>query len=537
MNEKGNDNLENNSINNKLDNNIYEPSTPVILEPPRKDIQKEENNKNKILSKININHKESKQLKEQEESKKISKELKTEKENILVEEKQEIKEEIHDEIYYKNKSNKYLITLISFFAFLLIIFMVYYYLVMTPTKVFDDIINSAFTNIREKIYELKNTDIDTTKINFNIEVNENNTNLEMLNGITIKSNIGFDLKSKNIYTQISNYRYNNLISNTNLYLQDGKTYLQFPINNKETEDKLIKLNLLNDENSDKFIIYDVRKLTSLYNILEKTKDNILDIIEPKSLERTITFKRINDTTALALKVNCILDKQDISNIYYQIFNNYINDEMVIEELETITGLNKDQIKSKLTNLMYKKILVNKISVNLYTNLANTSIISLDINIDNKYYIEIDNLNGYYYFKLIKYKNNKEIFSINGKYDIIKKDINIETTIENENTYSKVKFQYNNLNSKDSLISGTMNIELYTDLGNNPILKLYTVVASKENIELETLDLKNVYTLTEEENYTTLSESDLEKLNEWNNSIKEIYESIKNLIFNNKLNIN
>ena len=83
----------------------------------------------------------------------------------------------------------------------------------------------------------------------------------------------------------------------------------------------------------------------------------------------------------------------------------------------------------------------------------------------------------------------------------------------------------------------MNIELYTDLGNNPILKLYTVVASKENIELETLDLKNVYTLTEEENYTTLSESDLEKLNEWNNSIKEIYESIKNLIFNNKLNIN
>ena len=59
MDEKGNENLSdieiNNDINTGLDNKVYEPSTPVILEPPRKEELTEDNTKKNMFKHTKIN--------------------------------------------------------------------------------------------------------------------------------------------------------------------------------------------------------------------------------------------------------------------------------------------------------------------------------------------------------------------------------------------------------------------------------------------------------------------------------------------------
>ena len=551
MNEKGNENLNNvennvnnvennnaNNLNDKLDNNVFEPSKPVVLEPPKKTEIKEEPPKKTLFSKITGAHKGNQQQNNnepgvkgtQEEAKKVTQEASSQNN---AEDTKEFKEEIHDEIYYKNKSNKYFITLISFFAVLLLLFIVYYYFVMTPTKVFDDIINSLFDNIKEEINEFKNTSVNTYSVNFNTDISENNTKLEMLNDINIKTDIGFDVKKGNIYTQIIASKSNNPIFDTKLHLQDGKTYFQLPINDTNEEEKYVKLNLLNIENSEQFLTYDIRKLTSIYNVLEKTKDSIIDIIGEDDLQRKIVFKKIHDTTVVALKVNCLLSGEKVTNIYNKTFNRFINDNSVLEELENITGKDKETIRNILSKLVSEKRTSKNINVNLYTDLANTNLISLEVYIGDDYYFEFSNINGYYYFTLIKTENKKEVLNITGKYDIDNKIFTGEINIENNKTYSKVKYKYTDLDTKDNLMSGTIDLELYTDLSNDPVLKLNSVITSKENPTLDIPNLEKSYTLTDEEGYTVLSQEDLAYLSNQSDIIKEICETVKNLILNNK----
>ncbi len=539
MNEKGNENLVNtndNDSNTKLDNNIYEPSTPVILEPPRKTNNEEE--KKGLKFKLNRvskeNKKDNKENRETKEIKDTNNKKETKEDNNEEEIIKNVKEEIHDEMYLKNKSNKYLIILISFFVILLIAFVIYYYLVMMPSKIFNDAINSTFLSFKEKINLLKNTQIDTTKINMNVNIKSDNSNFLELNDLNIKSSLGINLKNGNINTQIKLFKYNNSIFDTKIYLQNGKTYLNYPnLDNLNTSDKNIQFNLIPNGN-DNVLKYDIRRLTSLYNVLEETKNDILNMIDDENLKRTIVFKRINDTTTIALKVNCKLNKEELTNIYYQIFSKYITDDVVLDELQIATGYDRETIINYLKKIMSQKFSLDNISVNLYTNLANTSLVSFDIKINNKYYLEVDYLNGYYKFTIIEYENSKEKLNINGYYNIIKKTLSGEAILEDNNTYSKFKYKYVNLDSSEKLFSSTFDLEFYTDTSDKPLLTLNTAVASKENVDIDTVDELNIYTLDDSENNLTLTEEELAILDELKNQIIEKNNFIQNLIFNNKI---
>ena len=532
MDEKGNENLSdieiNNDINIGLDNKVYEPSTPVILEPPRKEEVTEDNTKKNMFKHTKINKEKINKTNDIDKKDKDKKQLenKPEKQTDEIINLEKIELERNSEIYQKNETNKYLIILISLFAVLLIIFTIYYYLVMTPTKVFDDTINTIFANIKTKMNDYKNKNFDTAKISLNSQIKTNSINFQELNDLNINTNFDINLKNGNINTQFNVLRYNNSLFNTKLYIKDGFTYLDFPKIDEETENnKIIKYDFLNIKSNNNLLEYDDRKLTSLYNILEETKDNILNIIDEKKLKRTIVMKNINDTTTIALKVNCELNKTDISNIYYQVFNKYINDDAIIKEIEIMTGYDKETIINILNKLIYREVSVENINVDLYTNLANTNLVSLDINIDNHYFIEINNLSGYYKFKITKKENDLEVLNISGKYNIDKKELNGEIIIENNKTYSKIKYNYKN---------SQLNLEYYNNTSDTPQIYINNIITIKENTNIDKMNESNIYTLEENENYPILNNDEFMILEERKNKINEKYNFIKNIILNNKM---
>ena len=79
------------------------------------------------------------------------------------------------------------------------------------------------------------------------------------------------------------------------------------------------------------------------------------------------------------------------------------------------------------------------------NLANTELVSVDVNVADEYYAQIDYLSGYYSIQFTEYQKsdkNKKVFSIEAMYDSTNGIVEGEGFIDNNDTYIKVLFNYN-----------------------------------------------------------------------------------------------
>ncbi len=336
------------------------------------------------------------------------------------------------------------IVVFAIFVSLLLFASIYYFVVMTPTKVFDKAIDSildSVTGIPNKVKDAK-----SKKTNFIVESKVSAgyiANANYLHGLEIKGVIGVDLDKLDMGIDLQAFpgtseelKKAKDDLDARVYLTGGNVYA----NNKtmrKTQGETKVTKLLDD--SSELLVVDYDRADAIIEVVERVKQEVVDEIHDNELERTITTKKIKNQTTIALLASCELDNEQISRIYYKGFGNLKDDEKFIQQVMKATGFSKSDVKEYLKDLYERKVVTESIKVNLYMNLANTQLISLDITVDN-YYVKIDNLNGYFIVD-IKYLGKKDEkthefeatmekpqFSMSFEYDANKGNLNGTGTI-------------------------------------------------------------------------------------------------------------
>ena len=350
------------------------------------------------------------------------------------------------EEYIDEKDNKKLpIVVLIIFLIILIAVIVYYFIVMTPTKVFDKAIDNIVDTLTGIVDSSKNSKVDTASLKFTADMATGAEDTKYLDGMIVKLDADVDIKKLELGINLGNEAGNSTTLdeyeafNARVYLKDGGVYLS----NKELDDKYSGKVVLYEDSD--FTSIDYERLDTIVEIFKRTKDEIIDIITNDQLKRTITVKKVNNQTTIALKANCTLNNEGISEIYHPIFKKYLNDEKFIKDVAKAIGISEKEVEDEIKRLSERKVSTQNIDVNLYMNLANTQLISLDVTVDD-YYVKIDNLNGYFY-GMAKYKGNGKTFEhptfqIQFEYDANKGILNGTGFIDKEGqTYLYSNFGY------------------------------------------------------------------------------------------------
>ena len=438
-----------------LDNMVNSaPITPVEPTPVAAPIPEKNN------SKVEINIGDNVVIDDKREEKKV-------KEN------REIKTTNNDEDEDEegNKVSKAPIIIVILFIVILVLLFIYYFLVMTPTKVFDKAINTTIDSVKNLYYGVK--DSENKKLDLDLkfdlvtdesvfEGNPRLQNINRLNGDHFESDIKIDLDKENIEVSLKASRkdkkeildFSVFSIDDYLYVQPrtyyNDNYADAPFKDGEifslNNDKIVQADILKTfTGHDTTVSYSGDKIDALIDVAETTKNKILEIIQESQLKRNITFKQIGGATTIALKVNCKVDKEDISKIYYPIFNDYLRDNEILDKIALVSGISRDEVKKYIEDLLARELTTDFVDVNLYMNLANTELVSVDVNVADEYYAQIDYLSGYYSIQFTKYQKsdkNKKVFSIEAMYDSTNGIVEGEGFIDNNDTYIKVLFNYN-----------------------------------------------------------------------------------------------
>ena len=212
-------------------------------------------------------------------------------------------------------------------------------------------------------------------------------------------------------SKIERIEANNVISGLRTVLFD-KVFSKIDENGDMDENLKELLDKVN-ENANLELSYDT--VDSVAKIIVAIKDKITEKIDPdhneedaKIIDRHIVTKKIDRTTTVALKAHIKVNKDKITQLYKDIFTEFKEgvvhvkpangeeyDIDVLQEFSNILGVDKDLIKKNLFEeyLLKRDIVTDSVEVNLYMNLANDDLIALDVCVDNRYYFEINSLNG------------------------------------------------------------------------------------------------------------------------------------------------
>lgn len=311
-----------------------------------------------------------------------------------------------DEFVDEKENKKLPIAVLIIFVIVLLVVVIYYFIVMTPTKVFDKAIDNIFDTATGAVDSIRNNKSDTIRLNLGADMETDGDINEYLDGILFKANIDADMKKLELALSIiSESGKTNIAAEDNfdskVYIKDGGIY----VSNERLEKTYPGRVALYSDSDLTNLNYN--RIDDVIDIIERTKNEIVDIIENDQLIRTIAIKRVNKQTTIALKANCTLNNKDIEAIYKPIFKKYLNDKEFIKKVANAVGSSEEEVKDEIQRLYDRDVVTENITVNLYMNLANTQLISLDVTVDD-YYVQIDNLNGYFY-GLVKYKGVKENF--------------------------------------------------------------------------------------------------------------------------------
>ena len=228
-----------------------------------------------------------------------------------------------------------------------------------------------------------------------------------------------------------------------------------------------------------------KTLDALVNIAEITKDKVVDIIQNDELSRSLAIKKVGDTTTIALKAHSLVNHERIAEIYKEGFkdfydnkNNKLNgkDVDILDEFSKVFGVDKEIIQKNLMSyLKDREVVTDSVEVNLYMNLANTDLISLDVCVDKKYYVEISLLNGYYQFKIytaaseeiengkdVRDAGTKKVLDIEAVYDRSNGIVNGRGIIDNDNTYQVVTFDYERTIEEGKKVGNNLTLGFYNN---------------------------------------------------------------------------
>ncbi len=369
-----------------------------------------------------------------------------------------------EEFELEKENKKLPVAVLIIFAGLLLVVIIYYFIVMTPTKVFDKAIDNIFDTVTGVADSAKNSSTDTAKLKIDVDMETDGNINKFLDGILFDGAFDIDLKNLDLGLQITTHKGKSQLAdedqfNSRVYIKDGGIY----VSNEKLEKTYPGKTVLYSDSGTANFGYD--RVDKAIDVIRRTKNEIVDIIQNEQLKRTITIKKINGQTTIALKANCTLNNKEIADIYKPIFKEYTEDEEFIDQIvEVIGSVSKEEVKNKLVELYERDVVTQKIDVNLYMNLANTQLISLDVTVDD-YFVEIDNLNGYFY-GFVRYIGEKGTiekpeFQIQFEYDANKGLLNGTGSIDIPGqTYFYSKFDYTRVEENEKKVGNKLNINFF-----------------------------------------------------------------------------
>ncbi len=370
-----------------------------------------------------------------------------------------------------DKENKKLpIVVLLIFLLLLIVIVIYYFIVMTPTKVFDKAIDNIFDTVTGVVDNVRNNKSDTIVLSMGVDMETDGDINEYLDGIKFRAGIEADLKKLEMGLNIASQSGETKIKaadnfDSKVYVKDGGIY----VSNERLERTYPGQVALYSDSGLTDVSYN--RIDNAIDVIERTKNEIVDIIENEQLRRTIAIKKVNNQTTIALKASCTLDNKEIADIYKPIFKKYLKDEKFIKQVSEIIGtMSEEEVKDEIQRLYDRDVVTQKIDVNLYMNLANTQLISLDVTVDD-YFVKIDNLNGYFY-GMVKYAGAKHSFDepefiIQFEYDANKGLLNGTGKIDKPgqtNIYSE--FDYTRVEKDGKKVGNILHINFFNKVVSN-----------------------------------------------------------------------
>ena len=407
-------------------------------------------------------------------------EKKKEKERKKKEKKEKASNMDEDEEGLAVKANRYPIILAVVFVSILLLMFVYYYLVMTPYNVFDSALSSMVDAIKDMVEDFGEDDSERNTFDLQFELitdteqfanNPEQSPTDYINGDHIEGIVNFDTQTKGFSINLladklatnlpegvvrkdNTKKYENML-NAKFYSFKDNMYIgpfyYVDYNDKDAAnktpielDKTVQIAVETENiNVNSFTIDSLKDAADLIDlIIEKGKTTVFD----SDLKRGIVFKKVGDSTAIALKANCDTHEEMVDRVFHGTFDDeFINRKDVIDLTKKVFGFDDEQAKELLLAIHDRPIDFTHLDINLYMNLANTELISFDMTFDEKVYVQLDYLRGFYNIVIRvmtdgKVENDK--FNITATYDRDNGIVDGLGIINNDNTYLAVKFDYN-----------------------------------------------------------------------------------------------
>ena len=370
----------------------------------------------------------------------------------------------------KGNRNLPVVVLIIFIA-ILIFAVIYYFIVMKPARVFDKAINDAIDSVEDIVKNAKDSKTDTAGLNINVKMKTVDDYVKYLDGLDINGDIDVDIEKLSLGLRLNarnektddTYGADVYITSDGLFVANDRLKLLF-------DDKSVYQYDM-DWGSDELLKLNYDRIDDAVKAFDETKERILDIIDDNELRRIITTKKVGNQTTLALKVTCDLDNEEIAEIYYKVFKEYINgsdkSNEILDEMASAFGTDREAVKEQIQKLIDRKVVTQRVFVNLYMNLANTQLISLDVTVEEKetkYFVELDNLNGLYIGDIRNGPDleNPELY-VNFEYDENVGHLFGKGIIDDELTYMKLDFEYERkIGENNKKIGNDLRLYFYRD---------------------------------------------------------------------------
>lgn len=237
----------------------------------------------------------------------------------------------------------------------------YYYFVLTkPSTLFNKVVETAYNKLSNNV----NTNINDITKNFSkgeftskIILTSENTNLVMLNGLTINANIGYDKDNKKAYIGGTGSLLGIEMADVKMMLDGDYVYFNAKTSDYQSDTYKMKIDTTAVNIENESVDIDKYKDSYMY-LLDLTKKTFLANASESKITKAPEMKTVNGKKTPVYKISYTYDKAENEKIMKAILNAFINDNKALEELVTLgMGETTDDVK---TNLQY--ILDNETSI-------------------------------------------------------------------------------------------------------------------------------------------------------------------------------
>ena len=323
----------------------------------------------------------------------------------------------------EKKGSKAPIFIISVVLILVILFLVYYFVLMTPKNVYDKIMNDIFDTFENvlKTTDESNKEVEISTIGLSGKATISSDDIKALDGVGITYDLNIDTSQDKTKAKIEIDKNSEALTDILVYLINGDLILDPNVQNMliKLDPKLYNLesvtNLNVGKQSTKDLIYLVNKVRNVF---------LQDVNEDK-ISRSIAYKEVSkDQKVFSLKLTYDMDNAEINNIYKNMMNAISKDKTTLTTVARFMGFEEDNVElvqKQLEALANQHVEIQKIHLEFYRTLAGTDTVACDVDSDT-YNISVGSLNDIYFATITKTVEKDGVipFTIDFEYDTFNK---------------------------------------------------------------------------------------------------------------------